>query len=111
MKLEEKRMGIQYRQGDVLLVKVDMAMAPEGSVQQDADGRIVLAYGEVTGHAHAIDANFASLYQWKGDRLIEAKPGARLVHEEHSTIELEPGFYKVVQQREYEPGSFRTVID
>ncbi|MDZ4834921.1 MAG: hypothetical protein SGJ27_14175 [Candidatus Melainabacteria bacterium] len=104
-------MGIQYRQGDVLLVKVDMAMAPEGSVQQDADGRIVLAYGEVTGHAHAIDANFASLYQWKGDRLIEAKPGARLVHEEHSTIELEPGFYKVVQQREYEPGSFRTVID
>lgn len=104
-------MGIQYRQGDVLLVKVDMDAIPNGAVQQDADGRIVLAYGEVTGHAHAIDASFAALYQYKSDRLLEAKPGARLVHEEHSAIDLAPGYYKVIQQREYEPGSYRTVID
>lgn len=104
-------MGVQYRQGDVLLVKVDIDALPKGAVQQESKERIVLAYGEVTGHAHAIDSSFASLYQWQGDRLIEAKPGARLVHEEHNTIDLEPGFYRVVQQREYEPGSFRTVID
>jgi hypothetical protein len=104
-------MGIQYRQGDVLLVKVDMDAVPKGAVQQDADGRIVLAYGEVTGHAHAIDANFAALYQWKSDRILEAKPGARLVHEEHNAIDLAPGYYKVIQQREYEPGSYRTVVD
>jgi hypothetical protein len=104
-------MGIQYRQGDVLLVKVEMDSVPKGAVKQDADGRIVLAYGEVTGHAHAIDSSLAALYQWKGDRLVEAKPGARLVHEEHNPIDLEPGIYKVIQQREYEPGSYRTVID
>ncbi len=104
-------MGVQYRQGDVLLVKVDIDSLPTGAVPQQAHGRIVLAYGEVTGHAHAIDVANASLYQWKGDRLIEAKPGARLVHEEHNAIDLEPGFYRVIQQREYEPGSYRTVAD
>ena len=104
-------MGVQYRQGDVLLVKVDMDALPKGAVAQNSKGRIVLAYGEVTGHAHAIDSTFASLYQWKGDRLIEVKPGARLVHEEHNAIDLEPGFYKVIQQREYEPGSYRIVAD
>lgn len=110
-KLGGVTMGIQYRQGDVLLVKVDLDALPQGAVQQDVDGRIVLAYGEVTGHAHAIDATLASMYQWKGDRLLEAKVGARLVHEEHNPIDLEPGYYRVVQQREYEPGSYRTVID
>lgn len=104
-------MSVQYRQGDVLLVKLDMSDLPSGAVRQEVDGRLVLAYGEVTGHAHAIDTSCASLYQWKGDRLIEAKPGARLVHEEHNTIDLEPGFYRVIQQREYEPGSFRPVVD
>ncbi|MBZ0187977.1 MAG: hypothetical protein K8F91_17145 [Candidatus Obscuribacterales bacterium] len=104
-------MAIQYRQGDVFLVKLDMRSVPQGAQKQAAEKRIVLAYGEVTGHAHAIDATYASLYEWKGDRLIEAKPGAKLVHEEHSTIALEPGFYRVIQQREYEPGSFRTVVD
>ena len=41
------------RQGDVLLVPV--ASLPAGCVEVPNDkGRIVLAYGEVTGHAHAI---------------------------------------------------------
>ncbi len=105
-------MGIQYRQGDVLLVKMELAALPTGAVAQEGnDGRIVLAYGEVTGHAHAIDSAYAKMYQWNGDRLIEVKPGGRLVHEEHNPIDLEPGYYKVIQQREYEPGSFRTVVD
>lgn len=41
------------RQGDVLLVPV--SRLPEGCTEVPNDrGRIVLAYGEVTGHAHAI---------------------------------------------------------
>ena len=101
----------QYRQGDVLLVKTEMEGVPEDAVKELSDTRVVLAYGEVTGHAHAIDIAHAGLYQWKNDRLLEAKPGARLVHEEHSAIDLEPGIYRVIQQREYEPGSSRPVID
>jgi hypothetical protein len=44
------------RQGDVLIRKVDAL--PDGlkEVPRDAQGRIVLAEGEATGHFHAIDA-------------------------------------------------------
>lgn len=104
-------MAKQYRQGDVLLVKTGMTDVPEEAVKETAERRVVLAYGEVTGHAHAIDIAHAGLYQWKNQRLLEAKPGATLVHEEHSAIDLEPGVYQVIQQREYEPGSSRPVID
>lgn len=45
---------IQYRQGDVLLVRIDNDDT-EGYVEVPRDaGRVVLAYGEATGHAHAI---------------------------------------------------------
>jgi hypothetical protein len=43
------------------------------------------------------------MYTWEGDRLLAIKPGAKLVHEEHGTIMLPEGFYKVIQQREYVP--------
>lgn len=104
-------MGKQYRQGDVLLVKIEMEQVPEEAVREKTEDRVVLAYGEVTGHAHAIDPSHAGLYRWRNDRLLEVKPGATLVHEEHSAIVLEPGVYRVIQQREYEPGSSRPVID
>lgn len=104
-------MGKQYRQGDVLLVKVEMDTIPQDAVKEITENRVVLAYGEVTGHAHAIDSALAGLYSWRNDRLLMAKPGATLLHEEHSAIDLEPGIYKVIQQREYEPGSSRPVID
>ena len=42
-----------YRQGDVLLRQVAKLPAKATSVKNE--GRIVLAHGEVTGHAHAID--------------------------------------------------------
>lgn len=42
----------QYRQGDVLLERIDRR--PKDLKQQDRDkGRVILAYGETTGHAHA----------------------------------------------------------
>lgn len=102
MKLQKRQTSI-YRQGDVLLVKVDGL--PENVAPVSCDGRIVLAFGEVTGHAHALSNAHASLYTRQGERYLEAKPGAQLVHEEHATINLPEGFYKVVQQREYVPQS------
>ncbi len=92
-------MAEMYRQGDVLLVK------------QEVDKRIVLAWGETSGHAHAIDANFADLYSSGPERFVMAKAGAQLVHEEHAAIPLTPGSYKVVQQREFLPFGNRNVID
>ncbi len=55
--------NFQARQGDVFLERIgDVDALPEGlnSVKRD-QGRIVLAYGELTGHAHAIDECNAEL--------------------------------------------------
>jgi len=101
-------MAEMYRQGDVLLVKAAM---PKGVQKQEVDKRIVLAWGETSGHAHAIDSRFADLYNFGQDRYVMAKAGAQLVHEEHASIALTPGAYKVVQQHEFLPVGVRTVID
>jgi hypothetical protein len=77
---------------------------PGKEVPRD-NGRVVLAYGEVTGHAHAIHAEGAQLLTIDGSedrflRIMNAS-GVALEHEEHSTIVLPPGDYLVRIQREY----------
>jgi hypothetical protein len=103
-------MNQQYRQGDVLIMKVD-SMPPEAvPVEPDGD-RVVLAYGEVTGHAHALSVSGASLYEHTEGRFLKVVAPSALVHEEHSPIELDPGIYKVIRQREYAPREVRFVSD
>jgi hypothetical protein len=102
------------RQGDVLLVPVLSIPATATPRPRDA-GRVILAYGEVTGHAHRIDAPDAC-----GAALLDA-PGnetfltldavSQLLHEEHAAIPLAPGAYRVVRQREYSPAAIRYVAD
>lgn len=103
-----------YRQGDVLLRKVDHAISV-GATKVDwekKEGRVILAYGEVTGHAHAIGLQFASMFATEaGQRFLDIKYGAQLTHEEHATIEPAPGIYEVIQQREYTPEAIRNVAD
>lgn len=103
------------RQGDVLLVPV--AKVPAGCEVKErgkSGGRIVLALGEATGHAHAVlvkDLDLELLV--KGDRrfLTVAGGSTELVHEEHGAVVLQPGAYQVVQQREYAPEEIRNVAD
>lgn len=102
-------MGKQYRQGDVLLVAVQSM--PADAIAEKHDGRLVLAYGEVTGHAHAINPADAQLYTAHGERFLQVSERTELVHEEHASITLEPGLYKVVRQREYSPKEIRRVLD
>lgn len=99
----------QYRQGDVFLVKI--AELPAHADEVTASGRIVLAYGEVTGHAHAISAGQARMFVDGDTRFLVVESSADLCHEEHATIQLESGVYRIVQQREYVPNSSRLVID
>ncbi|MBX9939375.1 MAG: hypothetical protein K2Y32_08990 [Candidatus Obscuribacterales bacterium] len=99
-----------YRQGDVLLQKVPAL--PENAIEKECEERVILQHGEVTGHAHAISTEYAKMYTAKGQRYIEVKPGARLVHEEHGTINLPEGYYRIIQQREYVPEAPpRDVVD
>lgn len=111
----------QLAQGDVLLVPV--AQVPVGSKPKALDkGRVILAYGEVTGHAHRVvgpDGQDAP----DGVALLEAPDGtvymtideliggSAVVHDEHAPVELTPGAYRVVHQREYSPEEIRNVED
>ena len=103
-----------FRQGDVLIVPV--AAMPQGveAVKREK-GRVILAHGEATGHAHAIKDKRAALFrdqklaaifmQVTGDGPIA------LEHDEHDTIEIPPGTYQIVRQREYHPEALRQVAD
>lgn len=100
-----------YRQGDVLLMQID-AMPASAEESELEGGRIILAHGEVTGHAHAVDAAMAKIFADREIRFLQVgENGADLVHEEHATIALAPGVYRVVRQREYLPNSARFVAD
>ena len=102
----------QYRQGDVFVEKI-LAL-PEGCNRvPGVGGRIILALGEATGHAHAIAVEDDVALLEKGDeRFLEVKSPAVLRHEEHSAVVIEPGVYRVVRQREYSKiDEYRTVSD
>ncbi len=98
---------LMFRQGDVLLVAVDAL--PEQAEPEPRGGRIVLAEGEVTGHAHAVEERDARAFTHEGQRYLLTKSKAQLIHEEHAPIEVPPGAYRVVIQREYEPDPVRSV--
>jgi hypothetical protein len=105
-----------YRQGDVLVMAIDHAALPSNLIDapRDRNNRLVLARGEATGHAHVLT----------GERVVMRCPPdqpetlylliegyGRLVHEEHGPIGIPAGVYRVIRQREYEPGAIRPVND
>ena len=100
-----------FRQGDVLLKKINKKVINGKSIQSGKDSRIVLAYGEVTGHAHAIYEEGAVLTETENQRFLEIMKPLALDHEEHDTIVLEPGFYEVIIQRCYTPTQIVRVVD
>lgn len=68
--------AIQLRQGDVLLARIggtDALPKDAKAVTRDK-GRVVLAYGEVTGHAHAIMEPNAELFTNGRERWLVIRP-------------------------------------
>jgi hypothetical protein len=92
-----------YRQGDILLRRVDTLPAA-ATVVARRGRRIVIAEGETTGHAHAIDAppdEATLLTTAENARFLRLTSVVELRHEEHAPIALAPGIYEVIQQREW----------
>lgn len=109
MKNQKKQI---YRQGDVLIERVDEIPAAAKPKAKD-NGRVILAYGEVTGHAHRIErSDIAELLDAdrQGTYLRLAKDSA-VVHEEHERIALPAGDYRISIQAEYTPEQIRNVAD
>jgi hypothetical protein len=103
-----------YRQGDVLLIAVDADLRDDGQQPVAREhGKIILAHGEATGHAHAIEESTAVLVEapTTNVRHLRLVKPATLLHEEHREIEIPPGLYEVRRQREYSPSEIRTVAD
>lgn len=101
-----------YRQGDVLIERVDSIPTNATVVPRDK-GKVVLAYGEVTGHSHAIAVPKARLLRTADQATyLEVKEAlALLEHDEHAPIALPAGKYRVTIQREYSPEAIRNVQD
>lgn len=112
----------QFRQGDVLIERVGGL-----PIKPKREKRVVLAHGEVTGHAHEItDASLATIAQVKeawallGDlsdasgmtrHALHVKSDTAVTHQEHGAIETQRGNYRVTRQREYSPEAIRNVAD
>ena len=109
--------GQAVRQGDILLVRV--AELPKGVRRKDisAGQRIVVEYGEATGHAHTLDPQTVVAYDILSDagsivgqafRVLEPTP---LTHQEHGAIELDPAIWERWYQVEDDGDRERQVAD
>lgn len=107
-------MKVHYRQGDVLILRLDTPLKHEPEPMQRENGRVILAHGEVTGHSHAIADEGVQQYRTAepGVTALEIETAmAMLKHEEHGTIEIPKGTYEVIRQREYTPTAIINVAD
>lgn len=103
-----------YRQGDVLLVpisEIPKAAKPTAAKHR----RLILAAGEATGHHHSVqETESVSLLEVPSQNelfLLVKEGDALLEHQEHATITVPPGTYRVVRQREYTPEAIQRVAD
>ncbi len=93
----------QIRQGDILLVAVEKPLPDELKPQS----RVILAEGEITGHAHVLTG--AELFDWseEGQRYVRVKGGpGSIFHEEHDpkAASVIPAnvTYRVIRQQEWD---------
>lgn len=98
-----------YRQGDVHIVAVHSI--PDGATQEKRKGDIILAHGEVSGHAHRIKSKKAVAWEAAAERFLQAMEQTPITHEEHVKIPADQGSYIVVIQTEYTPAELRRVAD
>lgn len=106
-------MNYQARQGDVFLRRIEAVPAAAQPVKREGD--VILAYGEVTGHAHRIVAPLEAvdvLQEAERRIILNVRQQVTVTHEEHKSIVLPPGLYESYVQREYDPlEAERRVVD
>ena len=114
----------QLRQGDVFLVPIDAVPAGAKPVPRD-NGRVVLSYGEVTGHAHVFTGGRTALLELDApvemrgftrpvSRFLTVADPDTMTHEEHGPVPVtgdNVGAFAVVTPREYTPWGDRAVLD
>ena len=96
------------RHGDVIIEQI--TTLPKG-VKLEKTTNPVLAEGEVTGHFHRLQS--PCLFAQHGDeKFFRIDREILLTHEEHDTLKIPKGTYRVRLQREVDLlGEVRTVLD
>ena len=98
-----------YRQGDLLIVQVEK----DEHAFRERGRRVVsniVQLGEATGHAHILEKG--EVYHLYDTPYLISTGEAALVHDEHETIVLPEGEYRVIRQREFsEDGGWANVWD
>lgn len=108
-----------FRQGDVLLKKVEGVVIPADAPKK-ADKAV--AYGEASGHAHIATGIDTHVFEWEGKMYVSVGgDGGMLEHlhlptgrkADHNPLILEKGVYEVVLQNQFNPFSklMERVID
>ena len=98
-------MIIHYRQGDLLIQKIDKIPA---KVKYDQTG--IILYGEATGHKHKLFGG--DVLRLEDKIFLNVPKNAEIKHDEHNTIKLKAGKYQVTRQREYVMGDMvKLVVD
>ena len=86
-----------YQQGDVILEFVQTL--PKGLKSHDG----ILAKGEMTGHTHRVNLDEVNVLMAEdGTLYCEAKMDFVVIHEEHKSLKLPKGTYKIRKVLEYD---------
>lgn len=84
---------------------VEIYALPPNAHEVQGD-ELVLAEGEITGHAHVIRLGCETRgYRQGNDLFIQSGRSTTLRHEEHAPLELPSGNYRVIRQRVYHYGA------
>lgn len=91
------------QQGDVLLYREEkMPQKSLKPVTRDMRRGYVLAEGEVTGHAHCIDADIELMLDEAGTMFMKNEEEVTLTHEEHHAKTIPAGVWRIGHVREYD---------
>jgi len=94
--MTDKKGGGMIQQGDVLIQRVSEVMGKKLN-------HLTLAVGEATGHHHTITKGDAELYNYEGTLFLRVNSEeAELTHQEHDTVVLPKGDYKIGIVKEYD---------
>ena len=104
-------MSKQYRQGDCFLEAVN-EIPRDAKASQPRNGRFVLLDGEATGHHHSVAVcDDVEMFERGGTLYLRVNQETPLEHQEHNTVPLPPGNYRMTRQREYWDEEIRHVVD
>lgn len=100
------------RHGDIPFHKIDKL--PDGLKEVYKGKEYIAAEGKTTGHMHRVKGNHIEVFtDTFGNRYMRLTEKASVSHEEHKSLGLDVGVYRIGKEREYDwfQNAVRKVID